>query len=440
MASSVISFNKIFKPVNECKKRYRVLKGSAGSGKSVNIAQDYIIKLMDMKYKGANLLVVRKVAESNRNSTFAELTSAIFKICGDKALQLWSIKDLEITSNVTGNKIIFAGFNDVRQREKVKSINFMNGKLTWIWCEEATELNESDVDILDDRLRGILPNDDLYYQLTLSFNPVSATHWIKRRYFDLVDDETFTHHSTYLDNRFIDAGYHKRMELRKITDPEGYQVYALGNWGETSGIIFTNFIVKEISTNINDYDDFKYGQDFGFNHANAILDVGIKDGDIYILKELYVNEKDTNEIIQLASNYNKTPIMYCDCAEPDRIKMWRKVGFKAYGVKKGAGSVAGQIDWLKQRTIYIHPDCINTIAEISQWRWQKDKDGNYIDVPVPFFDDAMAALRYAVELWVITMRVQKKSEQPKPQKYNFKSERPPTDRVIWQDVNDFLRR
>ncbi len=33
---------------------------------------------------------------------------------------------------------------------------FDKGKLTWIWVEEATELYEADVDILDDRLRGSL--------------------------------------------------------------------------------------------------------------------------------------------------------------------------------------------------------------------------------------------------------------------------------------------
>ena len=73
-----LKWNKIFKPVNTCKKRYRVLKGSAGSGKSTDIAQDYIKKLSDKRYEGANLLVVRKVDESNRDSTFAELQSAIY--------------------------------------------------------------------------------------------------------------------------------------------------------------------------------------------------------------------------------------------------------------------------------------------------------------------------------------------------------------------------
>ena len=75
-----VGFNKIFKEFNTTKCRYRVAKGSAGSGKSVNIAQDYIMKLADPFYKGANLLVLRKVDDTNRNSTFAELQSAIHRL------------------------------------------------------------------------------------------------------------------------------------------------------------------------------------------------------------------------------------------------------------------------------------------------------------------------------------------------------------------------
>ncbi|MDU0403944.1 hypothetical protein KF7HA_02325 [Lactococcus lactis] len=47
-----VQFNRNFQEYNTTKKRYRLAKGSAGSGKSVNTAQDYIIKLGDMRYKG----------------------------------------------------------------------------------------------------------------------------------------------------------------------------------------------------------------------------------------------------------------------------------------------------------------------------------------------------------------------------------------------------
>ena len=226
---SVVRFNPIFREVNECRKRYRVLKGSAGSGKSVNVAQDFILKLMDKRYKGANLLVVRKFEQSHKDSTFAELQGAINRICGDKAGQIWDVRQspMRLTCKTTGNEILFRGMADVRQREKLKSITFQQGKLTWCWQEECTELERSDLDIIDDRLRGELDNPNLYYQNTLTFNPVSASHWIKKDFFDRLDDNVLTHHSTYLDNMFIDPAYHARMLRRKELDPEGYEVYGL---------------------------------------------------------------------------------------------------------------------------------------------------------------------------------------------------------------------
>lgn len=399
---SIVQFNKIFKDFNLCKKRYRLAKGSAGSGKSVDIAQDFVMKLGDKKYKGANLLCVRKVDASNKDSTFAELTAAISKIYGTEITRFWKFRNspLEIENVVTGNKVIFRGMKDMHDREKVKSITFQNGKLCWIWIEEATEMTESDVDILDDRLRGDLSfNPNLFYQITFSFNPVSATHWIKAKYFDADNDDIFTHQSTYLDNRFIDEAYHRRMLMRKERDPEGYRIYGLGEWGETGGLILTNYEVKDFDRSPESFDHMVNAQDFGFNHANCIGEVGFKDGDLYVCKELYIREMDTDEIIRKAEGiFDKKLSMWCDSAEPDRIKMWQKAGYRARPVKKEPNSVHAQIDYLKQHKIYIHPSCTNTIKEIQQWRWKKDeRSGEYLDEPVPFFDDAMAMLRYSIE-------------------------------------------
>lgn len=394
-----VEMNSVFKEFNKTKCRYRLAMGSAGSGKSVDIAMDFILKLSDMKYKGANLLVVRQTETSHKDSTFAELLSAINRM-GLSRFWSYTLTPLTLTCKTTGNMIIFRGFSDQRARERVKSITFPQGKLTWIWAEESTELQESDVDILDDRLRGQLDNPNLYYQVTFSFNPVSASHWIKRKYWDYESDDIFKCHSTYLDNRFLDKSYHKRMMMRKEQDPEGYQVYGLGEWGELGGLILTNYVVEDLSTDFNRYDNVLYSQDFGYNHANCILEVGFKDDEIYVLRELYVHEKDTDEIIQMANEmgFDKHKKMWCDSAEPDRIKMWQKAGYKAEGVKKEQGSVNAQIDYLKQHKIHINGCCLNTIKEIQQWKWQKDKTtGLYIDTPVDFMDDAMAALRYSVE-------------------------------------------
>lgn len=396
-----LGFNKVFKEVNQSKHRYRILKGSAGSGKSVNIAQDYILKLSDPKYKGANLLCVRKIDVTNRNSTFSELFGAIQRIYGKDYEKYWTVTEsaMRMRCKITGNAVIFRGVQHEKDREKLKSITFPNGKLTWIWVEEGTELAESDIDILDDRLRGQMDNENLYYQITVTFNPVSALHWIKRKFFDYQDDDILAHHSTYLTNRFIDEAYHRRMMRRKEQDPDGYKVYGEGDWGELGGLILKNYEIKEFDRDPSNFDSMNSAQDFGFNHANCILEGGWKDGNIYICRELYVHEMDTTEIIEKAEgDFNKKLIMYCDSAEPDRIKMWKKAGYRAMPVKKEPNSVKAQIDYLKGVKIYIHPDCVNTIAEIQQWKWKKDKQtGRYIDIPIDVEDDAMAALRYFVE-------------------------------------------
>lgn len=398
-----VQMNPGFREVDRSKKRYIVMKGSAGSGKSVDTAQNYILRLM--ADKGRNLVCIRKSDITNRDSTFAELTGAIYRMFGDKADKYWQINmsPLKLTCRANGNQIIFRGMNDDKQREKLKSITFQKGKLTDVWLEEATELTQADLEIIDDRLRGELPPGQ-FYQIRLTFNPVNKNHWIKKVFFDIPDENVMTHHSTYLGNRFIDEAYRARMERRKIVDPEGYQIYGLGEWGEIGGLILHNWEIKDISRNLNDYDDVAIGQDFGFNHANAILLLGIKDDNIYIIDEIYEHEKDTSEIIQKAIDKDipSRKQMWCDSAEPDRIKEWTKAGFRARGVDKGGskGSVNAQIDWLKQRYIFVHPHCVNAIKEMQQWKWKKDdKSGEYLDEPVPVMDDAMAALRYGIEGW-----------------------------------------
>lgn len=404
--------NRNFAAVDRSRKRYIVMKGSAGSGKSVDTAQNYILRLM--KDKGRNLLCVRKSDITNRDSTYAELTGAIYRIFGQDAERYWTIKQSPLMLTCcNGNQIIFRGVNDEKQREKLKSITFQKGKLTDVWIEEATEITQSDFEIIDDRLRGELP-DGQFYQIRMTFNPVNKNHWIKKVFFDRPDKNVLTHHSTYLQNRFIDAAYKERMMRRKEVDPEGYQIYGLGEWGEIGGLILHNWQIEDISTNINDYDDVAIGQDFGFNHANAVLLLGTRDDDIYILDEVYVHERETSEIIPLVQNkgFPTNRTMWCDSAEPDRIKMWQSAGYRAQAVTKEQSEKkyqTAQIDWLKgvvsdskviKRRIFVHPQCVNTIKELQQWKWKKDeRTGEYFDEPVPVMDDAMAALRYGVEGW-----------------------------------------
>ncbi len=232
-----VEANPVFRPIHHTKCRYVAMRGSAGSGKSTDTATMYILRLM--AESGRNLLCVRKIEDSNRASTYAELSAAIRRI-GVEDYWEASVSPLRLRCLTNNAQILFRGMLDERQREKLKSITFPNGKLTDVWIEEATELEADDFEIIDDRLRGILP-DGLFYQIKLTFNPVSAHHWIKKRFFDHRDENVFCHHSTYLDNRFIDDGFRLRMERRRILDPDGYRIYGLGEWGITGGQYFSEW-------------------------------------------------------------------------------------------------------------------------------------------------------------------------------------------------------
>ena len=399
----VVNSNPVFKSVHRSKHRYVIMKGSAGSGKSVDTAQQYVLRILTEK--GRNLLCVRKAEVTNRDSTFAELVKAINKMGLSRYFNATS-NPLRIRC-VNGNSILFRVMNSEKEMEKLKSITVEHGTITDIWCEEGTELTKQNFEILDDRLRGVLP-DGLFYQMKITFNPVNKEHWIKKAFFDHQDPDVLTHHSTYLDNRFIDDAYHRRMMRRKELDPEGYRIYGLGEWGELKGLILNNWEVREVSHNYEDYDDIALGQDFGFNHANAILVLGIKDDQLTVIDEIYEFEKESNELIELAKGKNipKNRDMWCDSAEPDRIKMWRKAGYIAKPVSKEQNSIKAQIDWLKGRKLSVDPHCVNTIKELQQWKWKYDDVRDVqLDVPIDFFDDAMAALRYGIEGW----RKQKKA-------------------------------
>ncbi len=216
--------NAAFLPLFFDEHRYLVLMGGGGSGKSIFAGRKVLERCM--AEPGHRWLVCRKVARTLRDSCFAQLRGQLGEhYAGVKARVNKS--DMGITFP-NGSCILFAGLDDV---EKLKSIY----NITGIWIEEASELAEEDLSQLDIRLRG---ETRYYKQIILSFNPVSVTHWLKRRFFDVPDPRALVHRSTYRDNRFLDAEAIATLEGFREKDPYYYQVYCLGQWGVTGRSIF----------------------------------------------------------------------------------------------------------------------------------------------------------------------------------------------------------
>ena len=216
--------NEAFMPLYEDEHRYLVLKGGGGSGKSIFAGRKLIERCRSEP--GHRFLVCRKVAKTLRESCFAQLRGQISEHYPDAGAQV-SKGDLRIAFP-NGSEILFAGLDDV---EKLKSIYDITG----IWIEEASELLESDFNQLDIRLRTQTP---YYLQIILTFNPVSITHWLKKRFFDRADPRASVHETTYKDNRFLTPEAVRTLEAFKDTDEYYYTVYCLGQWGVTGKTVF----------------------------------------------------------------------------------------------------------------------------------------------------------------------------------------------------------
>ena len=223
--------NRTFLPLYWDENRYLVLCGGGGSGKSIFAGRKVLERVTTEP--GHRWLVCRKVARTLRDSCFAQLVGQARQYYADCGLTVLS-GDMRMRFR-NGSEILFAGLDDV---EKLKSIYDITG----IWVEEASELEEGDFNQLDIRLRTDFP---FYLQMILSFNPISVTHWLKRRFFDRTDPRATTHRSTYRDNRFLTAEAVKTLEAFRDTDPYYYQVYCLGEWGVTGKTVFNGQAVAE---------------------------------------------------------------------------------------------------------------------------------------------------------------------------------------------------
>lgn len=401
MERKTISLQKVvgrgYKEFWNSKKRYVVVKGSRASKKSKTTALWHIVKLIE--YPLANVLVVRKTERTLRDSCYSDLKWAIQRL-GLESYFSCTVSPLEITYKPTGQKILFRGMDDPL---KLTSISVPQGYICFCWIEEAYEINkESDFDMLDESIRGELPSG-LFKRLTITFNPWSERHWLKKRFFDKEDDSVLALTTNYLCNEWLDESDKALFERMKVNNPRRYQVAGLGNWGIVDGLIFENW--KEEQFNI---DDIKtncesiFGLDFGYTNDPTALFCGLLDKvnkKIYVFDEIYEKGLSNAAIYQRINDKGfSKELITADCAEPKSIDELRGLGLRRItAAKKGKDSIMNGIQFIQDYEIIIHPKCVNFLTEISNYTWDKDKFGNAINKPVDDFNHLMDAMRYAIE-------------------------------------------
>lgn len=373
-----------------------VFKGGRGSTKSTTVGMT-IVELMKNNHD-IHAVVCRKVGNTIKDSVYSKIKWAIGKQEFTEEFDS-KLSPMEITLKSTGQKIYFRGADDP---EKIKSINPEFGYIGILWFEELDQFAgpEEIRKIEQSAIRG----GDIAW-IFKSFNPPKTMNNWANKYILEPKENRIVHSSTYLDvpkgwlgQPFIDEAEH----LKEV-NPNAYEHEYMGIANGNGGNVFEYLEIRNITDEeISHMDRIFPGVDYGwypdaFCYLRTYYDSAREK--IYLIDELYVNKwsnSKTADWIKKKGYDDYT--MICDSAEPKSVNDFRDAGLPARGAIKGPGSIEYGFKFLQTKTLVIDPKRTpNAYKEITEYEYDRDKEGNVISGYPDGNDHAISALRYAYE-------------------------------------------
>jgi PBSX family phage terminase large subunit len=395
------NFYEFWRVINSNKYLFHVLKGGRASAKSTHIAIWLVLALM--KYP-VTCLCIRKVGNTLTESVFEQLKEAIDIL---NVGHVWKVQKspLQLIYIPRGNKFIFRGADDPA---KIKSIKMSKFPIAFVWFEELAEFKTEDEvsTIVNSVLRAELP-PGLSYKVIYSYNPPKRKQsWVNKKFeTQFIPDNTYIHHSTYLDNPHISKAFIEEANEVKKKNEFKYRWEYLGEPIGSGVVPFSNLEFRTITDEeIASFDNIRQGNDFGYATdpmAFVRLHYDKKKRIIYFIDEIYGVKMSIRELATKIKEkgYNDLPIT-CDSAEPRSIAELREHGIKALKAKKGPGSIEFGENWLDdlEAIVIDNKRTPNVAKEYENIDYQTDKDGNIRPKLEDKDNHSIDATRYALEM------------------------------------------
>ena len=352
-------------------------EGGARSSKSYNICQLFIMKYINKENK--NFLITRKTLPALRVTAYKLFTDLM------TAYNYYALTEHNKTFREFRFKNNYLLATSLDESTKIQSTDF-----NYIWMEEAEEFTYEDYITLKTRLSGRKKEGERN-QIFLSYNPKKQHGYINRKVKSESDIEIIK--STYKDNSMLSPEYIKLLEDLKGQSDEFHKIFTLGEYAGTDGIIYSN--IKNTESYPDEFDYTIYGLDFGYNNPSALVRVDSVNGKFYLTELLYETKLTNADLIERLKDLipNRRHKIYCDSAEPDRIKELRTAGFNAVESRK---NVKEGIDFVKRCEIYTRDDNVNLNKELEEYVWRKNGKGELMDEPVRYNSHLMEGIRYAL--------------------------------------------
>lgn len=179
------------------------------------------------------VLWLRKVDRTIKDSIFADVLDCLSRW---QLLPLCKVNQTNYTITLpNGSQFLFIGMQDP---ERIKSIKVLSD----VVMEETSEFTLDDYTQLTLRLREPKHRQR---QLFCMFNPVSKVNWTYKQWFapdaEYDPSRVAVHHSTYKDNRFLDADNIATIEALKKNNPAYYKIYTLGEFATLDKLVFPTY-------------------------------------------------------------------------------------------------------------------------------------------------------------------------------------------------------
>jgi PBSX family phage terminase large subunit len=391
------SFFSVHKDVKQHGHTHYVLAGGRGSTKSSYVSLE--IPLLLMRNPECHAVVLRKVANTLRNSVYTQVEWALDALrISDK----WkmTVSPMEMVRKATGQKILFFGVDD---KAKIKSIKLPFGYVGVVWYEELDQF--AGMEEIRNLNQSLMRGGSKFWCFSSYNPPKSANNWVNEEML-LDEQDRLVHRSDYLSVNpdWLGPQFIYEADKLKAKNETAYRHEYLGEITGTGGAVFENVIERRITDEeIQQFDRRRYGLDFGFAVdplAFVSKHYDVKREILYIFDEIY-QPKLTNRqaAVKIKKKITETALIRADGAEPKSIKELNELGLRVIAAKKGPDSVDFGMRWLQGLSAIVidKKRCPNTYKEFVTYEYETTRDGQYISAYPDKNNHAIDAVRYGCE-------------------------------------------
>ena len=375
--------------------------GGRGSLKSSTVS--VLVPLLLINNPGTHALVLRKVANTIRDSVYAQYIWAIGEL-GMAAYWEAKVSPMELIYKPTGQKIMFRGADDPM---KIKSIKVPFGYIAVTHFEEKDQFaGRAEIrNILQSTMRG----GSKYWNFESYNPPISRDNWANKDSLEERPDR-LCHKSTYLEapKEWLGEQFLAEAEHLKETNERAYQHEYLGIPTGNGGSVFENLELREITDDeISTFDRIYNGVDWGFFPDPWAFNRCYYDAarrKLYIFSEKTANKKRNEETAKmlLDDGFTREDLITADSAEPKSVADYQKYGLRCVRARKGPGSVERSMQWLQRlESIVIDSKrCPDTAAEFIGYEYERNREGEIISGYPDANNHHIDAVRYSTEsIW-----------------------------------------